>query len=309
LIAVVGADGFVGAGLADNLNAVRIVYRLGRCDEIQITRAGEFLNRADVVINAAGFRVRPGYSYEDYHRSHLGAISALLPSLREGALLIHISSASVLGRSKDRPLGNETPPYPTSFPSPAYALAKLEADQFLEKAAIERGLDVVFIRPAVIYSIQGAGMLDSLIRLAKQGIILRLYPRNARHHLCYKDLLVDVVRRVIDHRKNIPNLTHFVVADPYTVTNERLESLIRAQLRRTSVTVPIPIPLVSRFLRNTFHSRKPRLDLKTWGEVFGILNLDTTYDPFITFRLLEIDPSRYSPSQTLETVIREAFRQ
>ncbi len=306
LIVVVGADGFVGGGLAAALKAERVVYGPPRESETHVGGSKALLGRADVVINCGGFRVRPGCSFADYRKSHEGSTSAFVPWIRKGALLIHTSSASVLGRGQG--LGNGSPPNPDTFPSPPYAKAKLEEDRYLEAAAAEHGLRVIFLRPAVVYSAQGAGMVDTLLKLAKRGITLHLYPREARHHLVHMDLLAEVVRRVIQ-RGDLPNLSYLVVADPYTVTNRQLEGMIRPALRKGSVPVPLPVHWLSAVLRCTFHSSNPKLDLKTRGQIFGVLAMDTVYDPSDTFRLLGIDPAQWSMEKTLEPVIAGALRQ
>jgi nucleoside-diphosphate-sugar epimerase len=307
LIAVVGADGFVGGGLARSLRAQRIVYGPVRNGDIHVSQAGHLLKRADVVINAAGFRVRPGCTDADYRRSHREATAMLVPWLRRGALLLHLSSASVLGKSAELKLGNQSSPNPLTFPSPAYAVAKLEADQFLERAGREQNFRIIFLRPAVVYSAEGAGMVETLLQLAKRGISLRLYPRDARHHLCHLNLLTEVVRRLIE-QNNVPHLSRLVVADPYTVTSRELEDMIRRYVPGKTMTVPVPAPWMSTLLRHSFHSRNPRLDLATWGEIFGVLHLDTEYDSSETFRLLGIDPSNYSPDRTLLPVMQEVLQ-
>jgi nucleoside-diphosphate-sugar epimerase len=307
LVAVVGADGFVGGHLAEALQAKRVVYGHCRNGDVQISQAEGLLREADVIVNAGGFRVRPGLDYSDYQRSQQGAASAFVPWIHRGALLVHISSGSVLGKSKDQKLGNQTPPNPRTFPCPAYALAKLEADQFLQRAAAESGFRLIFLRPSVLYAPQGDSMIDTLLRFAKRGVILRLYPRDARHHLCNTKLLVEVVRRVIP-QKDLPQLSCLVVADPYTVTNRELETMIRRHLLKKSVTFPVPVALMSVLLRLSFHSRNPKLDFPTWGQILGVLNLDSVYDPFETFRLLGIDPAEYSLDKTLLPLIQEALQ-
>jgi nucleoside-diphosphate-sugar epimerase len=257
-----------------------------------------------VIINCGGFRVRPGCDYTDYQRSHEGSTAALVPWIRKDALFIHISSASVLGQGQA--LGNHSPPNPKTFPSPAYALAKFEEDCYLKKMATERGFRVVFLRPAVVYSREGAGMVDTMLKLARRGIALRLYPREARHHLVHMSLLADVARRIIIQR-NVPNLSTWVVADPYTVTNRELEAMMRSALRRKYALLPLPVHWISALLRHTFHSRNPKFDLKTWGEIFGVLAMDTVYDPEETFRLLGIDPSQYAVEKTLRPLFRESL--
>ena len=305
IIAVVGADGFVGGRLAEALQARRVVYGPCRNGEVHISQAEGVLRNADVIINAGGFRVRPGLAYADYQRSHQRATSVFVPWIQSGALLLHISSASVLGKSKDQKLGNQTPPTPRTFPCPAYALAKLEADQYLQRAATERGFRLILLRPSVLYAPHGDSMIDSLLRMAKRGVILRLYPRGVRHHLCDTRLLVDVVRHVI--QEDLPQPTSLVVADPYTVTNRELETMIRRHAPKKSVTLPLPVALVSMLLRMSLRSRNPKLDLRTWSEILGVLNLDTVYDPFETFGLLGIEPSKYSLDRTLQPLIEEAL--
>ena len=306
-IAIVGADGFVGGGLAAAIDATRITYGVAENAEVHIAQAGPTLRDADIVINAGGFRVRPGCSISDYRRSHEGAASALVPHLRQGTLLIHISSASVLGKSRTEKLGPRTQPNPAAFPSCSYAVAKFETEQFLTRAASERGFRVIFLRPALVYGRNGTGMIESLIKLAKRRIGLRLYPRTCRHHLCHMNLLVEVARRVIDQRP--PHLSSFVVAEPYTVTNRELEAVLAEWSPRPRLTFPIPVGWLKVLLQNTFHSRNPVLDLKTWAEICGVLKMDTVYDPSDTFRALGIDPSHYSIEKTLRPLIKEAFRQ
>ena len=312
LVAVVGADGFVGGGLAKALNAEstlhteRVVYGPAANGDTHISRAEALLGRADIIINCGGYRVRPGCDYRDYQRSHEGSTSVFVPWIRKEALLIQISSASVLGRGED--LGNQSPPNPMTFPSPGYALAKLEEDQYLEKASRERGFRVIFLRPAVLYSPQGAGMVATIIGLAKRGVSLRLYPRSARQHLAHIDLLANVVRRVIQH-DCLPNVSYLVVADPYTVTNRQLETMIRQVQRKRGLSLPLPIHWMSALLRCAFHSKNPMLDLKTMGEILGVMACDTVYDPSETYRLLDIDPSQYSIDKTLRPLIAESLQQ
>ena len=305
LIAVVGADGFVGGHLAGALGANKIVYRAPQNGEIHITQAESLLRRADVIVNAAGFRIRPGFTADDYRRSHQGATAGLVPWIRPGALVVHMSSASVLGKSKDRKLGNHTPPDLTNFPAPDYARAKLEADEFLQKAAEDHNFRLIFLRPSNLYAPEAEGMIRSLLRLANRGILLRLYPRNARQHFCDINLLADVARRVLSN--NLPQSTALVVADPYTVTNREMEDLIRRYLRRKTVVIPLPLPWMSAVFRHSIRSPNPKFDLVTQGEILGFMNLDSVYDPSETFRLLGIDPSHYSLDRTLVPVIREGL--
>jgi hypothetical protein len=121
------------------------------------------------------------------------------------------------------------------------------------------------------------------------------------------NVLVEVVRRILE-RDDLPDLGPLVVADPYTVTSRELERMIVRYLRQATRTVPVPAPLISALLRHTFHCKNPKYDLRTWGDIFGVLHLDTVYDPFETFRILGIDPSQYALERTLEPLIRQALQ-
>jgi len=121
------------------------------------------------------------------------------------------------------------------------------------------------------------------------------------------NLLTDVVGRLIG-KEALPRSSAWVIADPYVVTNRELEDLIRQYLRRSVVTVPLPLPLMSAFFRNTIRSTNPKFDLVTQGEILGFMDLDVVYDPSETYNLLGIDPARYSRELTLEPVIREGLQ-
>lgn len=305
---VVGADGFLGGAISMALNAQRVVYGACQGDDVPISRAEEVLTSAEVVINASGFRVTPGFTMADYRRTHEGAAAFIVPHLRKGATLLHISSASVYGKSGTEALGNNSPPNPGTFPSPEYAVAKLEADRFLENVAAERGFKIVFLRPATVYGPQGAGMLGTFIRLAKRGIALHLCPQGARHHLVHMDLVVEAARRIIAQKGRLMHLTALIIADPYTVTNRELEEIIARYAPRQKVRVPVSLPLVTGILQHSIRSRHAKLDLHTWGDIFGVLNLDTVYDPSETFSILGIDPANYPLESTLLPVIKKLIQ-
>lgn len=306
LVAVVGADGFVGGGFASGLGARRVVYGPCRDGDVHVSKAEDLLRKADVVINAGGFRVRRGLTLDDYRQCHEVANARFLPWVREGALFLHMSSAHVLGKSRQGKLGNHSPPNPDTYPSAAYARAKLEADAAVEKAALARGFRAVFLHPTILYERPGDTSLpDNLCKSARAGRLLRLYPRDARHHLCHLSILVEVARRLIQ-RDDVPNLSHLVVSDPFVVTSRELEEMIRKFHHGSARTVPIPSSLMSSLLRFAPHSSNPTLDLRTWGDIFGVFHLDTEYDASETFRLLGMDASQYAADRTLLPFMQQA---
>ena len=194
-----GQDGFVGNGLASALRSQkdRIRSNSGRRHSHR-SRPKSFSAKRTSLSTAEAF---------EYGRAATTAIISarmrdqLPPSLRGfERTRCFFTYRARLCSAKARGLETIRRANPKTFPSPAYALAKFEEDCYLERVAAERGFQVVFLRPAVVYSRQGAGMVDTMLKLAKRGIALRLYPREARHHLVHMSLLADVARRIIIQR-------------------------------------------------------------------------------------------------------------
>jgi UDP-glucose 4-epimerase len=301
VIAVVGSDGFVGKVLADALGASRIVFRAPGQGETSIDSADRVLADSEVVVNASGFRVRPGLGAADYRRSHAEAVARLVPRLARGSLLVHLSSASVLGREPTHPLSSDPEGHPETFGCPAYAIAKREAEVVAREATAAAGVGVVVLRPAVLYGPEPDGMVGTLLDLARRGVLLRLLPSRHRHHLCSIPLLQEAVRTLAARREAIePPL---LLADPFVVTTAEIVALIRS-IHRPRLLLPFPAGALGAVMRLMPRSRFPRLDLRTWGEILCILALDTVYDARETYRLLELDPGRFSRDRTWERLIR-----
>jgi nucleoside-diphosphate-sugar epimerase len=301
VIAVVGADGFLGSALATAYGAERIVFRDPGPGEIGVGAADELLSSADIVVNAAGFRVRPGLTAADYRRSHAGVVSRLVPRLSPGALLVHISSASVLGRDTVRMLGPENQVRADTFASPAYAIAKKEAEDLARDLAASRRVKIAVVRPAIVYSSMPDGVVWTLLKLASKGVLLRLVPARHRHHLLSLPLLVETIRCIVQGKEEIePAL---VVADPFVVTSAEIVDLART-FHRPWISLPIPAGVAGSLLRRLPSTRSPWLDFRTRGEILSILALDTVYDPSETYKRLAIDSARFSRERTWERLIR-----
>jgi nucleoside-diphosphate-sugar epimerase len=271
---VVGCKGTLGALLVDRLGAPGIEVRVP--DPTQ-DRTIEELADADAVINVAGPRVRPGLEPTDYFREHVGAAARVARSMREGAHLVHVSSAAVYGARR----GAVAPgaiASPTLYPSAAYACAKLAAEGEARAHAEGRGVALSILRPALVYGPSVESGLASILRLASRGARIRLLPAQVRQHLLYIDLLVEAIARAATGPKPAsPRVLD--VADPFVLTN--------ADLAPRGLGVPIPLPVGARLG-------------PLFPEALAILGIDTVYDPAPTFAALGIDPSRFSRARTFD---------
>lgn len=89
----------------------------------------------------------------------------------------------------------------TDKPAPRdpYAISKLQAEQRLRKIAAESGMELVILRPPLVY---GPGVKASFLRLLKvveRGIPLPLASINNRRSLIYLENLLDAIVTCINH--------------------------------------------------------------------------------------------------------------
>ena len=304
---VVGADGFLGAVLAAALGATGVVWRAPGSGEVHIGSAAPTLAAARVVVNASGFAVRAGLAASDYEASHEGTTRAVIDLMRPGATLLQISSASVLGASRALRLGYARPPDPASFPVPAYAAAKLRAERAGVAHASARGVSAITLRPAVVYAASGrGGMVGTLCRAARAGVLVHLVPGSARQHLCSSELLVAAVRAALalpPEQLREP----LVVADPFHLTSRELAGQIGALARAAGLrALPLPVPAraIARVLGRFPHAHDARLDLATWGGIAGVLALDTLFDESRAFDALGLDRAAFGAAETLAPTLQ-----
>jgi nucleoside-diphosphate-sugar epimerase len=123
-------------------------------------------------------------------------------------------------------------------PHNAYALSKWEAEQGLMKIAAETGLEVVIIRPPLVYGCGAPGNFGSLMRAVQRGWPLPLGAIHNQRSLVALDNLVDFIITCVTHAK-AANQT-FLVSDGQDLsTTELVRGMARAAGVRARL-VPVP---------------------------------------------------------------------
>ncbi len=296
---VVGADGVVGTILARALGAVPVVHRAPtRPGELAIGEAGELVASASLVVNSQGLRPRPGLSAEEIDLSHGPATERLVEQMSPGAVLVHVSSASVLGLSRGGRVSATWPAAPESFPIPEYALSKWRAERIAILRGGARGLKVIVLRPAIVYQHPAEGMLGTLTGLARdRRVVLRLLPSGARHHLCSAMLLSAVARAVASAPERLAHGERLTVADPFVVTNSELRHELCAPLAgRWRLEVPVSSRAAHAVLGRL--AGLPGFDFRPMAEAFGVMGMDVRYEAELTFNRLGLDASQFSRERT-----------
>jgi nucleoside-diphosphate-sugar epimerase len=131
---------------------------------------------------------------------------------------VFISSIGVNG--SQTPVGTPFSEADQPKPHNAYALSKWEAEQGLMQIAAETGLEVVIIRPPLVYGYNAPGNFGSLMRAVQRGWPLPLGAVHNQRSLVALDNLVDLITACITHPQ-AANQT-FLVSDGQDLSTTEL---------------------------------------------------------------------------------------
>lgn len=283
---ITGASGFVGKALCVEAAArgfsVRSAFRtfsdfpksnecvvVGDIDDS--TNWSDALRGCDVVVHlAARAHVMNETSLDSLTEFRQVNVEGTLNLARQAVDLglrrfIYISSIGVNGAETfGAPFGLMDKPVPHSH----YAVSKYEAELGLQKIAVETGIEIVTIRPPIVYGPNAPGNFGSLMRLLHRGLPL---PMGAvtqnRRSLVALDNLVDLILTCVLHPK-AANQT-FLVSDGEDIsTTELLKRMGRAMNRKVRL-LPVPVSLLS-FSASFFGKRNMAQSL------LGSLQVDIT---------------------------------
>ncbi|WP_278398705.1 UDP-glucose 4-epimerase family protein [Stutzerimonas kunmingensis] len=211
-----GASGFIGSALKAELasdsgfqlvTAVRKVGASPDCvtvgDMDGCTDFSEALTGVDVVIHAAArahiMRDEVDDPLAEYRKVNVeGTLNLARQAVVAGVRrFVFLSSIKVNGEATTQ--GNPFQANDVPSPEDAYGVSKLEAEQGLMLMAAESGMEVVIIRPPLVYGRGVKGNFSSMIRLVDKGFPLPLGAIHNRRSLVGIDNLVDLIIRCIDH--------------------------------------------------------------------------------------------------------------
>jgi nucleoside-diphosphate-sugar epimerase len=127
-------------------------------------------------------------------------------------------------------------------PQDPYGISKAEAEQGLIDIAKETGMEIVIIRPPLVYGPGVKANFAAMMKLASLGIPLPLGAvTNNRRSLVYVDNLVDLIITCISHPK-AANQT-FLVSDDDDLSTTRMIKELGTALGKKGWLLPIPVIL------------------------------------------------------------------
>jgi UDP-glucose 4-epimerase len=133
------------------------------------------------------------------------------------------------------------------MPEDAYGISKAEAETGLRQIALKTGMEVVIIRPPLVYGPGVKANFAAMMSLAKKNLPLPLGAIHNKRSLVAIDNLVSLVITCIRHPKAANQI--FLVSDDHTLsTTELIETMFNA-IGKKAMFVPVPVKLLH-FLAN-----------------------------------------------------------
>ncbi|KIQ00081.1 NAD-dependent dehydratase [Pseudomonas fulva] len=130
----------------------------------------------------------------------------------------------------------------TPAPQDPYGVSKMEAEQGLRSLANETGMQVVIIRPVLVYGPGVKANFRSMMSWLRKGIPLPLGATGNKRSLVAVDNLVDLIATCIDHPA-AANQT-FLVSDGEDLSTTQLLQRMGNALGRPARLLPVPATLL-----------------------------------------------------------------
>ncbi|MDO3377812.1 UDP-glucose 4-epimerase family protein [Geoalkalibacter halelectricus] len=257
-ILITGATGFVGRGLCSRLKTEGRDFRraVRRQTPEEDTHAvgdigpdtswSEALNGIDTVIHLAARAHIMNESASDPLREFRRVnVDGTLNLARQAAAagikrFIFLSTIKVNGEQTlpGLPFTEISP----SAPEDPYGISKHEAEQGLAEIARETGMEVVIIRPPLVYGPGVKGNFASMMRWIAKGIPLPLGAIHNQRSLVALDNLVDFIITCLDHPA-AANQT-FLVADGEDLSTTDLLRRVGQAMGKPARLIPVPVGLL-----------------------------------------------------------------
>ncbi len=264
LICITGTTGFVGSSLLPTLSQHHQTHAITRAkfgDLLSTTDYSAALTHAEVVIHlAARVHIMHDTSTDplkEFRRTNTaGTINLARQAATAGVRrFIYLSSIKVNGEhtQPDKPftaddqLNSYSPPLQKEglgedFLKDPYAQSKQEAEQALHQLALETGMEVVIIRPPLVYGAGVKGNFKSMMNWINNGITLPLGSIHNHRSLVALPNLIDLITTCIDH-PTAANQT-LLVSDGEDLSTTDLLRRLSLALGKPSRLIPVPQKLL-----------------------------------------------------------------
>ena len=263
-ILLTGSNGFLGSRVKSVLNTysnIRLAtpsHRLIEMSPLPETATPSYSNNTHwatslfgqqiIIHTAAQTQVISGSAFDhsvDYERVN---VNGTLNLANQAALagvkrFIFVSSIKVNGEST-----KDGAPYTADdIPAPEddYSVSKFEAEKGLFGIAAETGLEVVIIRPPMVYGPGAQGNFYNLKKIVETGVPLPLASIKNCRSMVAVDNLVDLIITCIDHPRAANEV--FLVSDGQDFSTPEIIRELSVAIGRSSRLFPFPPIMIKAF--------------------------------------------------------------
>lgn len=250
MVLLTGATGFIGsrlrASLRDNCRSVirgagnnlDNEYYIGALDE-ETDWGGAFQN-ISCVVHLAALAHSPKSSPKHFIDTNLkGTINLANEAAKKGVKrFIFLSSIGVNGISNTHPFKHSDEPNPTE----SYSISKHNAEIKLIEISKATGMEVVIIRPPLVYGKDAPGNFGTLLKVAEKNFPLPLGAINNQRSFVAIDNLIDLIITCIAH-PNAANQT-FLVSDDEDISTSNLLNKLTIAAGKKPWLLPVPVSIL-----------------------------------------------------------------
>jgi UDP-glucose 4-epimerase len=272
-ILVTGANGFVGTVLCDQLVAeeflIRGAFRSAKAadcspNNIEKVIVGEInantdwqetLKEVDIVVHLAA-RVHVMHETDSdpltaFERINTAGTLNLAKQAASSGIkrLIFLSTIKVNGEQTQQTYSASDLVNPTD----PYGLSKWHAEQALRTTRDKSGMEIVIIRPPLVYGPQVKGNFLRLVTLIDKGWPIPLASVNNKRSMVSVDNLCDLIKTCLFHSKADGEL--FLVSDGSDLSTPELIRLIANSMKKTVKLLPFPVAWLY-FFAGLIHKRQ-----------------------------------------------------
>lgn len=256
-ILVTGSNGFVGEALFNYLQEVEQYHVSGSVRTADVARENLFtvselsentdwfdaLKGQHVVVHVAArahvMDDSVGEPLAEYRRVNVaGTLNLARQAASAGvSRFIFISSIKVNGESTI--IGSPFQHLDKAMPKDPYGISKAEAEAGLWQINKESGMEIVIIRPPLVYGPGVKANFSSMMKLVSKNYPLPLGAICNRRSMVALDNLINLISTCINHPK-AANQT-FLVSDDQDVSTTELLRIMAHAFGKKAKLIPIPI--------------------------------------------------------------------
>jgi nucleoside-diphosphate-sugar epimerase len=252
---VTGGSGFVGSALIKRLlSEHREVFAVGRSEvdlPVETVKVSSFselgalgnkLGSVDVVVHCAARAHIMNDDTQDplaeYRKVNVDGTLNLARHAAESGVKRFVFVSSIKVNGEQTLPGNPFTEDVAPAPEDPYGISKYEAEQQLQALSAETGMELVIIRPPLVYGPGVKGNFASMIRLMEKGLPLPLGAVGNKRSLVALDNLVDLIVTCVDNPAAANQV--FLAGDGQDLSTTDLLRGVANAMGKSAWLLPVP---------------------------------------------------------------------